>query len=151
MGVPEPEAERVIETIERDHPFKVEIERNPEGPFYRVEPRGGQVVLFINKAHRFYTDIYARVPGPRGAQVRQALEVLLFVLGKCEIDASEERQLFYVAERQEWSKRLHIALTTLQRVMGEDIESQVDETAAAATEPTEAEAVAEDDAAVAQT
>ena len=133
MGVPKPEAERVIETVEKEHPFKVEVEHLPEAPFYRVELRGGQVVLYINRAHRFYTDIYARIGGAEGARIRQALEVLLFVLGKCEVDASEDRQLFYVAERQEWSKRLHIALTTLERVLGSDVLALVDEVAAVAT------------------
>ena len=105
----------------------VEIERIPEGPFYRVELRGGQVVLFVNRAHRFFTDIYAAVPGPEGARIRQALEVLLFVIGKCEIEASEQIQLYYVSERQEWSKRLHTALTTLERILGDEADARAEE------------------------
>lgn len=140
MGVPHPDAERVFESVVQERPFRAELERVPEGPFYRVELRGGQVVLYINKAHRFFTDIYASVPGAEGVQVRQALEVLLFVLGKCEIEATEDRQLFYMSERQEWSKRLHNALSTLERVLGDGIpdEPPAEETA----EPEPAEAVA---------
>jgi hypothetical protein len=116
-GVPRPEAERVIESVEKERPFRVEIDRVPEGPFYRVDLRGGQLMVLINSAHRFYTDIYAAVPGPEGARIRQALEVLLFVIGKCEMDATDDRQLFYAAERQEWSKRLHIGLAKLGAVI----------------------------------
>jgi hypothetical protein len=112
-GVPEAEAERVIESVQKERPFRVEIEKTPEGPFYRVDLRGGQVVLLINSAHRFYTDVYAAVEGPDGARVRQALEVLLFVLGKAEVFSSDERELFYQGERQEWSKALNIALAKL--------------------------------------
>jgi hypothetical protein len=112
-GVPRPDAERVIETVEKERPFRVEMNSNPEGPFYRVELRGGQVVLLINKAHRFYTDVYASIQGREGARIRQSLEVLLFVLGKAEVYATDERQLFYSAERQEWSKQLNVALAKL--------------------------------------
>jgi hypothetical protein len=112
-GVPKGEAERVIEAVEKDRPFRVEVEKNPEGPFYRVDFKGGQIVLLINSSHRFYTDVYAAVTGPDGARIRQALEVLLFVLGKSEIDASDDRELFYQSERQEWSRRLNVALAKL--------------------------------------
>ncbi|HEX9967417.1 MAG TPA: hypothetical protein VGB06_05685, partial [Solirubrobacterales bacterium] len=112
-GVPKAEAERVIEAVQKERPFRVEIEKNPEGPFYRVDLQGGQVVLLVNSTHRFYTDVYAAVTGPDGARIRQALEVLLFVLGKSEIDASDERELFYQSERQEWSRRLNVALSKL--------------------------------------
>ncbi len=122
-GVPKAEAERVIEAVEKDRPFRVEVEKNPEGPFYRVDFKGGQVVLLINSAHRFYTDVYAAVTGPDGARIRQALEVLLFVLGKSEIDASDDRELFYQSERQEWSRRLNVALIDLTPEEPEDSET----------------------------
>lgn len=112
-GVPEREAERVIESVQKERPFRVEVEKNPEGPFYRVDFKGGQVVLLINSGHRFYTDVYASVTGSDGARIRQALEVLLFVLGKSEMDSSDERELFYQSERQEWSRRLNVALAKL--------------------------------------
>ncbi len=112
-GVPKAEAERVIEAVEKDRPFRVEIDKNPEGPFYRVDFKGGQIVLLINSAHRFYTDVYAAIGGSDGARIRQALEVLLFVLGKSEIDASDDRELFYQSERQEWSRRLNVGLAKL--------------------------------------
>lgn len=132
-GVPRDQAEKAIETVERQQPFRVEIERIPDGPFYRVDLRGGQVVLLVNSAHRFYTDIYAAVQGSEGANIRQALEVLLFVIGKCEIDAVDERALFYTSERIEWSKRLSTALAKLGTIIDltPDAESTVDDVPAA--------------------
>jgi hypothetical protein len=140
-GVPQPEAERVIESVEKDRPFRVEIEKNPEGPFYRVELRGGQVLLLINKSHRFYTDVYAAIPGPDGARMRLALDVLLFVLGKAEISAADERELFYQSERQEWSRALNIALARLGALIDlspeepEDTETGASNTEEGSTEP----------------
>lgn len=112
-GVSRSEAEQVIESVEKERPFRVEVDSVPEGPFYRVELRGGQLVLLINSAHRFYTDVYAAAKGVEGARIRQALEVLLFVLGKSEIDATGNLELFYQSERQEWSRRLNVALAKL--------------------------------------
>jgi hypothetical protein len=112
-GVSREEAERVIVSVEKARPYTFEIEKNPEGPFYRVELKGGRVVVLMNRAHRFYTDVYAAVGGPDGARIRQALEVLLFTLAKSEVDANGERELFYQSERQEWSRRLNVALAKL--------------------------------------
>ena len=134
-GVPRPDAERVIETVEKDRPFRVEVERVPEGPFYRVELRGGQLALLINSAHRFYTNVYAAVQGPEGARIRQALEVLLFVLGKSEKDSTGERELFYQSERQEWSRRLNVALARLDTVIDMTPEEPEPVEPAAAEEP----------------
>lgn len=127
-GVPREDAEKIVETIQRERPFRVEMERNPEGPFYRVDMRGNQVVLLVNTKHRFYTDVYASVQGPEGARIRQALEVVLFVIGKCEIDAIEERELWYKSERIEWSKRMSTALAKLDAIIdaAPDAASEVD-------------------------
>ncbi len=117
QGVPRDDAENIVATGEKERPFRVTMEANPEGPFYRVELRGKQVLLVINTKHRFYTDVYASVKGTEGARIRQALEVLLFVIGKCEIEADEQRELFYKGERALWSTRLTTALAKLDSVM----------------------------------
>ena len=44
------------------------------------------------------------------------LELLLFVLGDCELDSNDERQLFYETERAEWSKVLNVALDRLEHI-----------------------------------
>ena len=48
-----------------ERPFKVLLEDVADAPFYRVEQQGGQLVLFLNKGHHFYTDVYNLVEGRR--------------------------------------------------------------------------------------
>jgi histidine kinase/DNA gyrase B/HSP90-like ATPase len=105
--------EAVREEI-RTRPYRVEREASPEGPFYRVDQRGGQVVVIINSAHRFFTDLYGSPSAT--PELRAGLEVLLFVLGMAELDASSDYELFYKQERRTWSERLEIALTKLGEV-----------------------------------
>jgi hypothetical protein len=93
--------------------FKVWTEDLPGAPFYRMLQVGGQRQLFINIGHRFYTDVYK---GPNSsARLRTALELLLIVLGECELDASTEKVKFYKTERNEWSRRLDIMLEELDQ------------------------------------
>lgn len=98
------------------HPYRVEEENLPGAPFYRVEQRGGQRVLLLNRAHRFYTDVYAGVQST--PYLRASLEVLLFVLGECELESNDDRRLFYQVERGEWSTRLGTALDRLNVMVG---------------------------------
>jgi hypothetical protein len=77
-----------------------------------VERVGGQRVLYINKAHPFYTDFYAAPDSTPNMRFR--LEVLLFVLGDCELKATASPfQKFYQVERAEWSRYLGIVLGEL--------------------------------------
>src|SRR5262249_34741211 len=83
--------------------YKVDFEELPGAPFYRMLQVGGQKQLKINIAHRFYSDIYA---GPEAsARLQTALDLLLIVLGECELDAEAEREAFYRSERPEWARR----------------------------------------------
>ena len=94
-------------------PYKLSLERSPEGPFYRVEGLGSQVHMYLNEAHPFFNDVYQ---GPDSTpRLRAALECLLFVMGECELDANEERQEFYKGERGEWSRRFSSVLKVLDR------------------------------------
>ena len=111
-NIPPEEAKRLIEAKAKNYPFKVNVEDMPGAPFYRMEQVGGQKVLFINKGHRFYTDLYASSKAT--SHVRYALEALLFVMGECEIRAKEERQMFYEQERQSWSVNLNTTLKALE-------------------------------------
>ena len=120
-------AEVVAEQKEREtesRPFKVELERMVEGPFYRAEQRGGQLVITINKAHRFFTDVYATLQGHEGTRVRAALELLLFVLGQCEVEAATDGRIWYQSERIEWSRKLSAALIKLEEHI--DVMSEVE-------------------------
>ena len=94
-------------------PYKLLLERSPEGPFYRVEGHGSQVRVYLNEAHPFFNDVYQ---GPDSTpRLRAALECLLFVMGECEMDANEERKEFYMGERGEWSRRFSSVLKVLDR------------------------------------
>jgi len=112
-GKTEAEAERELEAEVTSQPYKLSFENIPGGTFYRVEPIASQVHLIINQAHPFFTSVYA---GPESTpRLRAGLELLLFVMAECELDASVERQLFYDSERREWSQRFSTALRLLEQ------------------------------------
>jgi Histidine kinase-, DNA gyrase B-, and HSP90-like ATPase len=110
--VPKEEAKKILEGRAKTTPFKVDYEDMPGSPFYRMVPVGGQKVLYINRAHRFHSDLYASAQAT--PSVRFALEALLFVMGTAEIRASEDRQLFYEQERALWSNNLNTTLKALE-------------------------------------
>lgn len=91
--------------------YEVHFESLEGAPFYRAELYGPQVRLFINTRHRFYTDLYEALP----ARAKAALELLLFILGRCEIEASGDREIFYRKERGLWSERLDVRFALLDR------------------------------------
>lgn len=108
-GKPEEAVKKEIES----RPFKVDFEELPGAPFYRMLQVGGQKQLRINLSHRFYSDMYT---GPHASpRLQAALELLLMVLGECELDAEKEREAFYRTERPEWSRRLEIMLEDLDQ------------------------------------
>jgi hypothetical protein len=114
------ETVRELEAEAQGRPYVVQEEEMPGAPFYRIDQIGGMKVLYLNRAHNFYKDMYAEIAAqasdnPSALRLRSALEVLLFVLGDCELDANDERQVFYANERYEWSRRLETTLTVLQR------------------------------------
>jgi hypothetical protein len=102
----------IIEAISSKR-YEVRLEGLEGAPFYRVEQYGPQQRLFINKRHRFYTDLYAAPDST--ARVKTALELLLFVLGSCELESTGDREIFYKSERAEWSKRFDVTLDLLDR------------------------------------
>jgi hypothetical protein len=107
-GEPREEVLReLVEQTERKR-WEVEFAAIPEGPFYRPTRLGEQKRLVINTEHPFYTKVYDVAP-----DVRAALEVLLFVLAERELEAKNEGETFYKAERQQWSERLRHALDVL--------------------------------------
>jgi hypothetical protein len=113
-GLPRELVEKELLAETRENPYKVAQRSLPGAPFFSVEQMGGQMILYLNTAHRFYTDVYA---GPESTpRLRAALEVLLFVLGESELDSAGDRQLFYQAERANWSTRLHVALDRLNQI-----------------------------------
>jgi hypothetical protein len=107
-GLPVETVKQQYEIEAKGRPYKVVFDDVPGGPFYRVQQFGGQKRLFINRAHRFYTDLYAHEG--TSAQARYGLEALLFVLGTGELTSRKEIQLFYQTERGRWSSMLTTAL-----------------------------------------
>jgi hypothetical protein len=102
----------LIAKVEK-HPYKIEFDSHPSAPFFRPEQWGAQKRIYINTAHRFFSDVYN---GPDATpRMQAALELLLFVLGVCELDAIGEGQHFYENERIEWSKQLNSVLTLLDK------------------------------------
>ena len=110
--IPKEEAKRILEGRAKTVPFKVAFEDMPGAPFYRMAQVGGQKVLYLNREHRFYSDLYASAQAT--PNVRYALEALLFVMGTAEIRAKEDRQLFYEQERSLWSTNLNTTLKALE-------------------------------------
>lgn len=111
-----PEIEHVKELAEEAHkrPYKIHLEsRGVAAPFYRMELFGAQRNLYLNSDHTFFIKLYAAEgTSPR---LKSALEILLFILGSCEVEAGGDRELFYQSERAEWSKRLNVTLNLLDR------------------------------------
>ena len=101
----------IIKIAYQNPKYKVDFEENRDGPFYTVFYRGDQLVLRINKAHRFYKDLYLSLERPG----RVALELLLFSLAKEEARSEEEVRDFYRFERNKWSISLNMLLRKLEK------------------------------------
>src|SRR6266850_833510 len=110
--IPTEDARKLLEGRATNYPFKVKLEDMPGAPFYRLDQVGGQKMLFLNKAHRFFADLYASAHST--PHVRYALETLLFVMGECELRAKDERRTWYEAERALWSTNLSTGLKALE-------------------------------------
>jgi hypothetical protein len=117
-GKPVEEAVKELRKETEQRPYHLQEEDQRGAPFFRVEQIGGQRTVFINRLHPFYLKLYkGHDTSPR---VRAALEVILLVLGTCELEAAtEERQRFYKQERREWSDRLELALDSLDTFIAE--------------------------------
>jgi hypothetical protein len=135
-GVPREQVERQLEAETKQNPYRVQTESHQGAPFFRVEQIGPQQVLYLNTAHRFYRDVYA---GPDSSpRMRSALEVTLFAVGTAEIDAEDERRMFYETERGVWSTRLNAALAQLENIDSPEEEREDGEQFADASTPHEA-------------
>jgi len=91
--------------------YVVEFETVIGAPFYRVVQLGGQRRLYVNMAHRFFTDVY---DGLRASdRMKTSLELLLLTLGECELESTPDKERFYKYERVEWSRRYEVMLEEL--------------------------------------
>jgi hypothetical protein len=117
-GVDRETVKAKVEQEVRETPYKIAEESLKGAPFFRVEQVGPQKVLHLNKAHRFYRDIYG---GPESTpRLRAAIQVVLFSFGVGEIDADGDRLLFLETERGAWSARLENALAQFETIDAAD-------------------------------
>jgi hypothetical protein len=112
IGIEENIIKQALEAEAENRPYKVDFFDEEEGPFFRPKQIGGQVVIYINTAHRFYSDMYQN---PKTTTYfKNALALLLFSLGISELRVSEQRKQWYQQERQyAWSRNLGSALEKL--------------------------------------
>lgn len=121
-GVPPAAIEAAKQEEAQERPFKIEFASIIEGPFYRPELRGSQLVVILNTSHPFFTEIYAPLTGFEGTRVRVGLELLMFVLGMAETEATTERRDWYRSERGDWSGKLSTVLTRLEGQLADLVE-----------------------------
>lgn len=113
-GVPAEQVKALLEKETAERPYRVKTESLPGAPFFRMDQIGGQQVLYINTAHRFYGDVYA---GPDSSpRMRSSLDIVLFAIGAGELNADGDLLTFYETERGRWSSRLHTALSQFANI-----------------------------------
>lgn len=95
----------------RVSPYRVAFEHAHGQAFFRIGRQNGARTLHLNTAHRFYEEVY---DGPAStAEMRSALEILLFSLGDVMLDAGDGAQDRNSQQVAAWSRRLDLALGTL--------------------------------------
>jgi hypothetical protein len=104
-GVPEEQVRDAQEQLDARRPYRLDFaDLTSDMPFYVPKMDGTQTVLEINTEHPWYRDVYLRLADD--AEMRSALELMLFVLGACELDSSGQGRVFYRSERRAWSRML---------------------------------------------
>jgi hypothetical protein len=96
--------ELTVETTRKR--FLVElVSIGDNGVFFNPEQRGLQTVLQINVDHPFFKDVYSKIK-PEQFELRSGLELLLFTLALCELDATGQKAAYYLNERIRWGQYL---------------------------------------------
>lgn len=88
-------------------PFRVDFYESEDGPIYKPEWQGQQMVLYINRSHPFYQEVYAplsRFPG--AMRMKEGVDLLLLGLVKGELETEDPAgQQWYSEERKQvWSR-----------------------------------------------
>lgn len=91
-------------------PVKIDFEDIPSAPFFRFDHLGEALVIFINKDHEFYKNLYAH--HETSAYTRSALNVFLGVMGN-RMNANKDSQTLFRRSLRIWSDDLSDALTLL--------------------------------------
>lgn len=102
-GLSEADVAKAQEEAQKAKPYRVDfVSGTEDDPFYTPTMEGAQFVLQINTGHPWYREVYSRLANEK--EMRSALELMLWVLGTCEVDSSGEDRAFYRGERREWSR-----------------------------------------------
>ncbi|TNM37415.1 hypothetical protein FHP29_16415 [Nocardioides albidus] len=102
-GIPEEDVAKAQEEAQKAKPYRVDfVSGTEDDPFYTPTMDGAQFILQINTGHPWYREVYSRLANDK--EMRSALELMLWVLGTCEIDSGGEDRAFYRGERREWSR-----------------------------------------------
>lgn len=104
------QVEQIVYEETKSNPFKIQHENLRGAAFYEPEQYGSQIVVTINKNHRFYTMLY----GEATKDVRTGLELFMFVMAKAELGSAGEVRLFYEAQRNVWSAHLNSVLGQME-------------------------------------
>lgn len=102
--------EQIVYEETKNNPFKIQEQNLKGAAFYEPEQFGSQIVVTLNKNHRFYTMLY----GEATKEVRTGLELLIFVMAKAELGSAGEVRLFYEAQRNNWSAHLNSVLGQME-------------------------------------
>lgn len=111
--------EDVLEALTEENkrrPYRIDFFEEPRGPFYYPEMQGTQLVIFINKKHPFYEVCYGQLLAVEGGeQTKWGLEILLFALGKAEVEIDDDvaAQQYLFTRENKWSEFLGVALKDL--------------------------------------
>ncbi|MEA2906272.1 MAG: hypothetical protein QOI12_3659 [Alphaproteobacteria bacterium] len=120
------EAKQAIEHEAKRRPYQIDFFEDARAPFY--EPswvNGSSVTVKINRAHPFFTTLYARLLLPEAdKQAKEAVDVLLIALARAELTVDDEQAAtFYQAQRERaWSTFLNDALRVLAQTLQPDDE-----------------------------
>jgi len=105
-NVPEEIVREQVVTETTEKRFQVElVSLGENGFFFNPDQRGLQTVLQINVDHAFFRDVYSKI-SPEQYELRSGIELLLFTLVLCELDAVGEKAAFYLNERIRWGQIL---------------------------------------------
>lgn len=91
--------------------YRLQVEADPGGPFFRVIREAGARSLYINSAHRFYDTLYGAATA--SADLKAALEILLFCFGDVMLEEDRWPDAAHMRQIDSWSHRLDQALAVM--------------------------------------
>lgn len=107
--------------------YRVDYHDQEDGPLYRPEWQGDQIVVLINRRHPFYDEIYSAAF--EDTRVKEGFDLLFIALAKGELQADDKQfHLWYRDQRvQVWSRFLDSAAGWLAARLEPDEEDDDDD------------------------